>query len=92
MIYCKQASTSLERNKQILDKFTESIKSEVTRVNVIEYINALHETHCRLYEEEEEDLLLPLAISVPMLDKAHEHIYPSFSCSFPSSLPNTIQP
>jgi hypothetical protein len=29
---------------------------------------------------------------VPMLDKAHEHIYPSFSCSFPSSLPNTIQP
>ena len=30
--------------------------------------------HCRLYEEEE-DLLLPLAISAPMLDKAHEHIH-----------------
>jgi hypothetical protein len=29
--------------------------------------------HCRLYEEE--DLLLPLATSAPMLDKAHEHIY-----------------
>jgi hypothetical protein len=28
---------------------------------------------CRLYEEE--DLLLPLATSAPMLDKAHEHIY-----------------
>jgi len=29
--------------------------------------------HCRLYEEE--DLLLPLATSAPMLDKAHEHIH-----------------
>ena len=28
---------------------------------------------CRLYEEE--NLLLPLATSAPMLDKAHEHIY-----------------
>jgi hypothetical protein len=28
---------------------------------------------CSLYEEE--DLLLPLATSAPMLDKAHEHIY-----------------
>lgn len=28
--------------------------------------------HCRLYEEED---LLPLATSAPMLDKAHEHIY-----------------
>jgi hypothetical protein len=67
------ASTSLERNKQILDKFTKSIKSEVTGVNVIEYINA-YMRHCHLYEEEE-DLLLPLATSAPMLEKAHEHIY-----------------
>jgi|GEM_PF-4918715 hypothetical protein len=29
--------------------------------------------HCHLYEEE--DLLLPLATSAPMLDKAHEHIH-----------------
>jgi hypothetical protein len=34
---------------------------------------------CRLYEEE--DLLLPLATSAPMLDKAHEHIYLYLSCN-----------
>jgi hypothetical protein len=47
-------STSLERNKQILERFLQSIKSEVTQVNVIDYIHA-YMRYWRLYEEEEEE-------------------------------------
>ena len=47
-----QASgTSLERNKQLLERFTQTIKSEITQVNVIDYINA-YMRYWLLYEEE----------------------------------------
>ena len=54
MIHCKQNGTSstLERNKQILERFIHSIKSEVTQVNSIDYIHA-YMRHCRLHEEGE---------------------------------------
>ena len=49
-----QASIEVEKkNKQILERFIQSIKSEVTQVNVIDYINA-YMRHWHLYEEEEE--------------------------------------
>jgi hypothetical protein len=45
------SSTSLERNKQLLERFTQTIKSEITQVNVIDYINA-YMRYWLLYEEE----------------------------------------
>jgi cell division protein FtsI/penicillin-binding protein 2 len=49
------SSSSLERNKQLLDRFFQSIKSKVTQVNAIDYIHA-YIRHWHLYEEEQ-DLL-----------------------------------
>ncbi|HEY6756525.1 MAG TPA: hypothetical protein VI037_03960 [Nitrososphaera sp.] len=47
-----QAScTPLERNKQLLERFIQTIKSEITQVNVIDYINA-YMRYWLLYEEE----------------------------------------
>jgi hypothetical protein len=44
---------SLERNKQLLDRFLESIRSEVNRSNVLDYIHA-YMRYWNLYEEDQE--------------------------------------
>lgn len=55
MIYTLQdRDSSLERNKQILEKFIHSMKSEITQVNSIDYLNAFMR-YWRLYKEEEEE-------------------------------------
>lgn len=50
------STSSLERNKQLLDRFLQSNRSEVYRSNVLDYIHA-YMRHWNLYEEQEEDLL-----------------------------------
>lgn len=54
-------TTSLERNAQILERFIHSIKSEITQVNSIDYLNAFMR-YWHLYEggEGAEQLLLLL--------------------------------
>jgi hypothetical protein len=55
-----QASTPIEKkNEQLLERFIWSIKSEVSQVNVIDYINA-YMRHWHLYEEEEDVILLSI--------------------------------
>ena len=50
-MYLQASSTPLERNKQLLERFIQTIKSEITQVNVIDYINA-YMRYWLLYEEE----------------------------------------
>jgi hypothetical protein len=49
-------SSSLERNKQLLERFLQSNRSEVYRSNVLDYIHAFMR-HWNLYEEKGGDLL-----------------------------------
>jgi hypothetical protein len=52
--YSSSSYSSRERDKQLLDRFLESIKSEVTKSGVVAYINA-YMRYWHLYEEEEKE-------------------------------------
>ena len=47
-------STTFEKNKQLVERFLQSIKSNATRVNSLDYING-YMRHWHLYEEKKEE-------------------------------------
>jgi ribosomal protein S17E len=46
--------STFEKNKQLVERFLQTIKSNVTRVNSLDYING-YMRHWHLYEEKKED-------------------------------------